>query len=203
MTKRGFASSYGNAPIPWLMSPGAIKHRTLRAQKGTIMAKYTMEELYAAVSGLVKEVAIGARAESEDARVLPVKVADMSLNAVMYCLEYGIQRGVNDKCGGSDKDIKTKVEMAEDIILGWYDGVIRKRKAAVIVDSFTNIARKMVLARLEKAKRKELAEMPDKGAAWLDAVFKKNEEKLRPIVEAEIERQRKLAEEAETLDLDF
>ena len=129
------------------------------------MAKYTSEELYTLVTNLVHGVVIGKR--GDESKGFEVHAKDMTIGALEYVLRYGIQRGVNDKCNGSDKDIKTKVEMAEDIIFGWYDGVIRKRKAATIVDSFTNIARKMILAKLPKEKRKELAEMPDKGAKWI------------------------------------
>lgn len=79
-----------------------------------------------------------------------------------------------------------------------------ERKARV--DDFTTFARRLVLSLLPKERRKALAETEDKGAAALDAMFAKNEEKLRPQVEAMIEKARKEAEEkaklAEGLDFD-
>lgn len=75
------------------------------------------------------------------------------------------------------------------------------------VDDFTNASRKFVLGLLPAEKRKELAAMEDKGAAALDAIFAKNEEKLRPQVEAKMEADRKAAEAkaklSQGLDLDI
>ena len=75
------------------------------------------------------------------------------------------------------------------------------------VDDFTNAARKVVLSLLPAEKRKELAAMDDKGVATLDAIFAKNEAKLKPQVEAKMEADRKAAEAkaklSEGLDLDI
>lgn len=75
------------------------------------------------------------------------------------------------------------------------------------VDDFTNFARKYILSILSKEKRKELAEMEDKGAATLDEMFAKNEEKLRPLVQAKLDaaiaEAKAKAELAEGLDLDI
>jgi len=74
------------------------------------------------------------------------------------------------------------------------------------VDEFTTYARRAVLSALGAEKRKELAATEDKGAAYLDAVFAKNEAKLRPIAESLQEAARKAAEEKAklgALDLDI
>jgi hypothetical protein len=68
-------------------------------------------------------------------------------------------------------------------------GEVRQQRANRVpkADDFTNFARREVLSMLSKEKRKELAELADKGAAYLDAVFAKNEEKLRPIVQGKLD----------------
>lgn len=74
------------------------------------------------------------------------------------------------------------------------------RESKPKVDDFTNAARKIVLSKLPKAKREELAEMPDKGVAILDAMFAKNDAALRPVVEAELAEQARKAKAAEELE---
>jgi hypothetical protein len=75
------------------------------------------------------------------------------------------------------------------------------------VDSFTTWARRVVLKSLSKEKRKELAESDDKGVAYLDAVYAKNESVLKPRVEAaiaaDIAERAAAAELANGLDLDI
>jgi hypothetical protein len=74
------------------------------------------------------------------------------------------------------------------------------RESKPKVDDFTNVARKTVLGKLPKEKRAELAAMPDKGVAILDAMFAKNDAVLRPIVEAELVEMLRKAEAAEALN---
>lgn len=92
-------------------------------------------------------------------------------------------------------DFETEVEwrneskaMAERTLAGLLTGEVMRRNArAPKADDFTNFARKHVIGLLPKERRKELAEMPDKGASVLDAIFAKNEAKLRPIVQAALD----------------
>ena len=73
---------------------------------------------------------------------------------------------------------------AERTLAGLLSGeVMRKNARAPRVDDFTNFARRHVLSLLPKEKRKELAETADKGMAYVDAIFAKNEAKLRPVVQ--------------------
>jgi hypothetical protein len=78
--------------------------------------------------------------------------------------------------------------IAERTLAGLLAGEVMRRNArAPKADDFTNFARKHVLGLLPKERRKAMAEMPDKGAAELDAIFAKNEAKLRPIVQAALD----------------
>lgn len=98
--------------------------------------------------------------------------------------------------------------VAERTLAGLLSGEVMRRNArAPKADDFTNFARKHVLSLLSKEKRKELAESADKGAAYLDAVFAKNEAKLRPIVQKTLDEAiaaaKAKAEIAAELDLDI
>lgn len=92
-------------------------------------------------------------------------------------------------------DFETEVEwrneskaMAERALAGLLTGeVLRRNARAPKADDFTNFARKHVIGLLPKERRKGLAEMADKGVATLDAIFAKNEAKLRPIVQAALD----------------
>lgn len=146
-------------------------------------------------------VVVGVRSDTPVHETYAVK--EMTLEGFMYVLEYGIQQALCDKCGGKTPDEIR--EIAGKLKSMLYTGVSIKRKnaAAPSVDTFTNIARKMVLARLGKDMRKKLAEMPDKGVKTLDELFAKNEAALRPIVEEKLEQMKREAEMAEGLDLTF
>src|SRR5574343_170154 len=56
---------------------------------------------------LVCETTIGKRAENEEARTFEIKIGDLPLVSLERLIAYGAQRFVNDKLGGSDKDLKT------------------------------------------------------------------------------------------------
>lgn len=100
---------------------------------------------------------------------------------------------------------KAKAELKLGAILSGNVRVAREGKARV--DDFTNAARKVVLSLLPAERRKELAAMEDKGVAALDAIYAKNEAKLKPQVEAKMEADRKAAEAkaelSKGLDLDI
>ena len=103
---------------------------------------------------------------------------------------------------------EAKRKRAGEKLQAMLDGEIRIARAGggTKVDSFTTFARRLVLSMLSKDKRKQLADSPDKGIEFIDAVFAKNEAKLRPQVEAmiaEAEAKAKAAAElAQGLDLD-
>lgn len=112
-------------------------------------------------------------------------------------------------------DFATEIEwrneskaIAERTLAGLLSGeVMRKNARTPKADDFTNFARRHVLGLLPKERRKAMMELPDRGAAQLDAIFAKNEEKLRPIVQAELDaaiaKARARDELAAGLDLDI
>ena len=105
--------------------------------------------------------------------------------------------------------VEAKRKRAGDKLAAMIAGEVRisRTGGAPKADSFTTWARRIVLGMLGKDKRKALADEADKGVAYLDAVFAKNEAKLRPQVEqaiADAEAKAKAAAElAEGLDLDI
>lgn len=127
------------------------------------MAKYTESELYALVTNLVHGVVIGKR--GDESKGFEVHAKDMTIGAIEYVLRYGIQRGVNDRCGGSDRTLEEKAEIAQDIITSWYTGTMRQRaNAANPVDAFTAFCHRAAWATLAKAEKKRLADSPEKDA---------------------------------------
>lgn len=107
--------------------------------------------------------------------------------------------------------------VAERTVAGLLSGEVMRRNArAPKADDFTNFARKHIIGLLkEKAKTndkiaklvKEMPDLPDKGVSILDAMFAKNEAKLRPIVQKTLDeaiaREKAKAEIAAELDLDI
>jgi ribosome recycling factor len=107
--------------------------------------------------------------------------------------------------------------VAERTLAGLLSGEVMRRNArAPKVDDFTNFARKHIIGLLkEKAKTddkiaklvKEMPDLPDKGVSLLDAMFAKNEAKLRPIVQKTLDEAiaaaKAKAEIASELDLDI
>lgn len=127
------------------------------------MAKYSESELYALVTNLVHGVVIGKR--GDESKGFEVHAKDMTLPAIEYVLRYGIQRGVNDRCGGSDRTLEEKAEIAQDTIISWYTGTMRQRaNAANPVDAFTVFCHRAAWATLAKAEKKRLADSPEKDA---------------------------------------
>lgn len=108
-------------------------------------------------------------------------------------------------------DFDTEVEwrneskaIAERTLAGLLAGEVMRRNArAPKADDFTNFARKYVLTLLPKEKRKAFADLPDKGISQIDAIFAKNEEKMRPIVEKLVAEAIRAAEEKASLAKEF
>ena len=103
----------------------------------------------------------------------------------------------------ADDDHGIRTVLTQALGRAGYDVRTTSKPRAPKVDDFTNVARKLVLSLLPKETKKALADLEDKGAAKLDAIFAKNEAKLRPQVEAKLEEMRKAAEAAKGLELDL
>jgi hypothetical protein len=166
---------------------------------------HTNDELIALFNGLLLETTLGKRS-GEDKKTFQLPAEKLHISAVEKVMRYGFQRLVNDRVGGDDMKLDDKIADSEIFLGKLCDGTWRTEARRQSADLFTTVARKHVIGLLPKEKRKELAESPDKGVAYLDAVFAKNEAKLRPEVEAIIQRMREEAEAraklADTLDLD-
>lgn len=169
----------------------------------------THEALVALFDTMVLETTIGKR-DQETPKTFQAKALDMDVKSIEKAMRYGFQRWLNDRVGGNDTTYEDKVKDTELFMATVLDGTWTQRaraNAAPKADDFTTFARKHVLGLLSKEKRKELAATADKGAAYLDAVFAKNEAKLRPIVEKELAEAIRAANEkaelAKGLDLDI
>lgn len=131
------------------------------------------------------------------------------LSSVLRIFEYGVQRVINDRCGGSDKTAEQKHELAQSMVRRIIDGELGVRSnAAAGVDPFVSFMRREMLSYFNKTQKKALAEMDsDARIAAIDAAFAKNETKLRPAIESawEMAKARKsdAANVAATLDLSF
>ena len=84
------------------------------------IAKF-MEEFRAVVT-------IGKRAEDGDARSFEIFTKDLPLVSLAATLQYGIQRFINDKIGGSDKKLADKFAIAETLMLNLRQGKVRKTR---------------------------------------------------------------------------
>jgi hypothetical protein len=150
--------------------------------------------------------------------VTPEQVAAIAKHeaAIAHVITIGLKNILQDSHASiTYENFKTETECQEakrkragEKLQALLDGDVRTARAGVAkVDGFTTWARRIVLSMLSKEKRKELAGEADKGVAFLDAIFTKNEAKLRPLVEqaiADAEAKAKAAQElANGLDLDI
>ena len=150
--------------------------------------------------------------------VTPEQIATMAghNSPILHAITIGLKNLLGDAHAGVVSDdfrteaewIEAKRKRAGEKFQSLLDGDVRTMRAgSPRVDGFTTWARRHVLSLLPKDKRKSLAETADKGVAYLDAVFAKNEAKLRPQIEAaiaEAETKAKAAQAlASELDLDI
>lgn len=103
--------------------------------------------------------------------------------------------------------IEASREMAMKKLQSFYDGLVRTRSTVAGPSAFEKVMVRVALSKLSKDKRKELAAMDDKGAAFIDAVIEKNRDKIEAwateeIVAAELKAKQN-EELAKTLDLDI
>lgn len=166
---------------------------------------HTKDELTALFNGLLLETTLGKRS-GEDKKTFQLPAEKLHISAVEKVMRYGFQRLVNDRVGGDDMTLEDKIKDSEIFLGKLCDGTWRTEARRQSADLFTTVMRKHVIGLLPKEKRKQLAELADKGVAYLDAVFAKNEAKLRPEVEAIIQRMKEEAEAkarmVDDLDLD-
>lgn len=103
--------------------------------------------------------------------------------------------------------LAASLEMATKKLQSLYDGSVRTRSTVAGPTAFEKVMVREALKLLSKEKRKELAAMDDKGAAFIDAVIEKNRDKIEARAKAAIEAAELAAMEAEelgkTLDLDI
>lgn len=103
--------------------------------------------------------------------------------------------------------IKASREMAIKKLQSFYDGLVRTRSTVAGPSAFEKVMVRETLKLFSKEKRKELAAMDDKGAAFIDAVIEKNRDKIEALAKKAIEEAELKAMENEelgkTLDLDI
>lgn len=144
---------------------------------------WTNDELGAMLNGLKLETTIA------KSKTFAVDAGTLPLVSIRKALEYGFQRWLNDRVGGSDTTAGTKVEstslfLATVLDGTWVDGA---RKAKASVDLETQARRNVVLANMEKADKKRLADLDDK-AAKLDAIWDANADALGEAFDEELAR---------------
>lgn len=147
----------------------------------TQTTKYNAKELMAALDREFHSIV--------NDRPYTVHGHQLPLASIINIFEYGWQRKVNDRCGGNDKTPETKHEIATAMVRRALDGELATRaNAAPGVEPFTAFMRGKLSSYLDKATRKAIAELEgDARVARLDAIFAKNESKLRPIIEKDFE----------------
>lgn len=109
--------------------------------------KWTKDELFAFASELRGVVTIGKRAEEGDARSFDCFARNLPLRSLYQVFEYGFQRFVNDKVGGSDTTLEDKFTKASDILVHLANGTwglerkARKESVDPVVKEATAMAR--------------------------------------------------------------
>jgi hypothetical protein len=162
------------------------------------MPKFNETELFAMMTALVAETTIGKRADGEESRTFQVVVADLPLVSIDRVLRYGIQRFINDKVGGSDRDMKTKCDMVSDIIVDLYAGDVSKRRESLPADSMSKFRMDALKEALGKAKVAEINKREDKIAVFTK-LLEANKDKLEPRAVELFEEAKRAAEKAKEL----
>lgn len=146
---------------------------------------WTNDELGGMISGLVLNAHVAGADFKGDAGGMP-------LHTIRRLLEYGWQQDINDKAAlGREATVETKRETASlraaALIDGtWVDGA---RKVKASVDLETQARRNVVLANMEKADKKRLAEKSgDEKVKILDDIFDNNEKALAEAFDEELAR---------------
>ncbi len=146
------------------------------------MKNFTQETLFAFLTDMVCETTIGKRADGEESRTFQVAVKDLPPVSLHRVLAYGIQRFVNDKIGGADKDMATKTAMASDIIVDLYAGTVSKRRSAEPEDTLANFRIAALRNVLGKESWRKVSARADK-ADVIKALLVKLAEKVEPEAE--------------------
>ena len=113
-------------------------------------------------------------------KTFQVKLAEFPIEAAVALMQYGVGRKFNDAVGGSDKDAKTKVELATAMIEDWKAGKIGRQPTASVPDEVK--VRRAVVRELFNGAAPDSAKAEFKAldataqAAKLDAVFDKQPE---------------------------
>lgn len=116
-------------------------------------------------------------------RTTQVRLGNLPFVAIEKVLRYGMQRLVNDKCGGSDRTDEEKHKLADEIVARLKAGEVGRAPGAPKADAVTAEARKLIFKALPEAARKKLtvaADDPNRGElvkarnAKLDALLEKN-----------------------------
>lgn len=137
------------------------------------------------------------------------KLPDVSKERI---IRYGFQRIVNDRCGGKDKDEAEKHKLAATVVQHLVDGTTPTRGNGDGADPVTKRMRKNLKA-IIKAKKperfKELNAACETAKDWakeLDAIIAAQKpesvEAMRKKAEEQLERERKDAQDAQSVDVD-
>ena len=136
-------------------------------------------------------------------------------NVRIHAQEIGIKNILKDSHASCVRaDFETEVMWIEasrvkagEKLTALMSGDVRMRSAIAGPSAFEKLMVQIAFKLLSKEKRKELAALDDKGAAFIDAVIEKNRELIETKARAEMAR-RKAEDEAnaalsDTLDLDL
>ena len=150
---------------------------------------------------LVAALGTGVMMETKIAgKVLTIDPAKLPDAAILDLLRYGTQRRFNDATGGSDKTDAVKWEKAEEMIAGYYEGVLSTRKASDGASALQVAMRQEAQKSLKeiwdaKTYKAKITDVEDGVKnALLDKVIEKNKEVLEAAAKVTLER--KAAEKA-------
>lgn len=137
---------------------------------------------------LVAALGAGVMLETKIAgKVLPIDPARLPDAAILDLLRYGTQRRFNDATGGSDKTDETKWAKAQEMIDGYYEGILSTRKAgdgaSALHVAMRQEAQKLLKAQLPAADYKAKITDVEDGVknALLDKVIEKNQALLEEL----------------------
>jgi len=113
-------------------------------------------------------------------KTFQVKLAEFPIEAAVALMQYGVGRKFNDAVGGSDKDAKTKVELATAMIADWKAGKIGRQPTASVPDEVK--VRRAVVRELFNGAATDAKKTAFKGleapeqTKYLDSIFDKQPE---------------------------
>ena len=142
----------------------------------------------------------------------PVEVGEATVNKKTYqvalneipnaslvkIFSYGLQRIVNDKCGGSDKDDEEKDRLATERIASILDGTVAIRTSRSESDPLARYIRGIIREHLTGKAKEKYADLADTASryALLDEIFTKQSEDAQNAIRALATQRKEIADEA-------